>query len=363
MTNSVTDKERATYLCQEIEKLAKRPLRLMEVCGTHTVAIFRAGLRQILPEKIQLVSGPGCPVCVTPTSFIDAAIYYSRQPEMIITTFGDMLRVPGSASSLIREKASGADIRIVYSPLDALTVAKENPEKKVIFLAVGFETTAPTVAATILTAKDQKLANFFILSAHKLVPPALRALLDNHDSRVDGFLLPGNVCAITGEKPYHFLGKEYQIPAVITGFSPLTILEAVYQLVLKLDQGDYMLANRYQEVVRSEGNPVALELLEKVFTPCDTVWRGLGEICCSGLTLSESYRSFAIEETLPFDIGDIRENSLCRCGDVLKGRITPKECPLFGKGCSPGQPVGACMVSVEGTCAAWYKYGNWRWEK
>lgn len=362
MTNNLAEtKQMADFLLRKIDKLA-RPVRLMEVCGTHTVAIFKAGLRQVLPANVELVSGPGCPVCVTSNEYMDIAIRYSQQPNVIITTFGDMLRVPGSGSTLTKEKAKGADIRIVYSPLDSLAIAKANPAKKVVFLAVGFETTAPAIAATILTAKQKGPNNFFVLSAQKLVPPALRALLNDDGAKVDGFLLPGNVCAITGETPFAFLAEEYQMPAVIAGFSPLELLEAIYQLMLKIYTTTPQIGNQYTRIVKTEGNPAARAILEEVYQPCDAVWRGLGNIRLSGLALKESYQSFDIQVNMPIAIKAAPEHPLCRCGEVLRGRISPKECSLFGKACIPEQPVGACMVSVEGTCAAWYKYGSWRWE-
>jgi hydrogenase expression/formation protein HypD len=355
-------RQAADFFTGEIRRLLIRPVRLMEVCGTHTVSIFKAGIRQILPVEVELVSGPGCPVCVTPNEYLDTAIAYSRQPHVILTTFGDMLKVPGSSSSLMTEKAKGADIRIVYSPLESLEIARKNPNKQIVFLAVGFETTAPTVAATILTAEQAGLSNFYVLVSHKLVPPALRALLQSPETQVDGFLLPGHVCAIIGLKPYRFLLDEYHLPAVVAGFEALDILQAVYMLVKQIHNGAPQLENQYRRIVHSAGNPVACATLATVYEPVNTVWRGLGVIPGSGLALREAYLRFDAPTHLPVAVEETREPVGCRCGEVLRGTIKPAACPLFGKNCTPQQPIGSCMVSVEGTCAAWYKYGAGRWQ-
>lgn len=355
-------RQAADFFVHEIKKMTVRPLRLMEVCGTHTVAIFKAGIRQLLPEEVELVSGPGCPVCVTPNRYLDTAIAYSQKQDVIITTFGDMLRVPGSCSSLMAAKAEGADVRIVYSPLDSIEIAKANTGKKVIFLAVGFETTAPTAAATILSAEQAKLNNFFVLSAHKLVPPALKALLAAPHIKVDGFLLPGHVSAIIGLEPYRFLCHDYNIPAVVAGFEPLDILQSVYMLVKQLALGEASIENQYSRIVPQTGNQSARQVLERVYQPADAEWRGLGLINSSGLKLKEAYTSFDAQTNIPIDPGLSREQKGCRCGEVLCGIIKPTACPLFGQSCRPEHPVGACMVSVEGSCAAWYKYGAGRWQ-
>ena len=336
-----------------------RSIRIMEVCGTHTVAIFRAGLRQILPEGIELVSGPGCPVCVTADDYIDAAIAYAGMEDVIITTFGDMLKVPGTHSSLAEVQAQGADVRIVYSPLDALTVAAENPSKQVVFLAVGFETTAPTEAAAVLAAKKQGLQNFFLLSAQKLVPPVMRALLDGGETRVDGFLLPGHVAVVTGTEGFDFLAQDYHIPGVVGGFEPLEILRALQLIVRQIGAGEARIENAYETVVRREGNPVARAAIERVYEPATARWRGLGEIPASGLVMREEYAAFDFACVRPLSIevtGDGRNG--CRCGEVLRGVIVPRDCALFGRACVPEHAIGPCMVSVEGTCAAWYKYGG-----
>ena len=352
----------ANLLIKQIDNLADRPIRLMEVCGTHTVAIFRNGIRQMLPDKVELLSGPGCPVCVTPNSFIDTAIAYSRQSDVILTTFGDMLKVPGSKSSLLEAKSQGRDIRIVYSPLDSLKVAAENIDKKVIFLSVGFETTAPLAAATVKTAKQQGLKNFYLLTAHKVVPPALKALLLNNEAHVDGFLLPGHVSSIIGVQPYAFLSDSYHIPGVVAGFEALDILQSIYMLVKQIHEGEAKIENQYTRAVPKEGNPRAVCLLEEVFELADTEWRGMGMMPNSGLILGGDYRRYDALYALPVEVEKAGEAKGCRCGEVLRGAITPKECPLFGKVCTPESPVGACMVSVEGTCAAWFKYGAGRWQ-
>lgn len=351
----------ADFFTQAITKLAKRPVRLMEVCGTHTVAIFRNGIRQLLPPTVELVSGPGCPVCVTPNEYLDTAIAYSEQDDSIIATFGDMLKVPGSQSTLMAKKAQGADIRIVYSPLDSLAIARENPDKAVIFLAVGFETTAPTAAATLLQAEQQQVDNYFVLSAHKLVPPALRAILTAPDIRVDGFLLPGHTAVISGLAPYQFVASDYQVPAVVTGFEALDILQAIYMLLVQIADGKAELANQYRRVVKPTGNEAARNILQQVYQPAPAVWRGLGEIADSGLVLRPQYSGFDAKVSLPLAAVTTKEPVGCRCGEVLCGRISPEDCPHFGLSCTPDHPVGACMVSVEGACAAWYKYGQGRW--
>ena len=352
----------AAVLIKDIDRLVKQPVRVMEVCGTHTVAIFRAGIRQLLPSQVELVSGPGCPVCVTPNDYLDTAIAYSRCDDVIITTFGDMLRVPGSSSSLRAEKAAGADIRIVYSPLESLDIAASNPGKKIVFLAIGFEATAPTAAATVLTAEKLGLDNFYVLSAHKLVPPALRALLADSKVKVDGFLLPGHVSAIIGEQPYCFLDREYHVPAVIAGFEPLDILQAVYMLVKQIHTGTTVVKNQYSRVVKPGGNPAARQVLAQVYEEADATWRGIGVIPGSGLKVNSKYRHFDARASLPVQVEETCEHAACRCGEVLRGIVKPADCLLFGKSCVPEHPVGSCMVSVEGTCAAWYKYGVGRWQ-
>ena len=356
------EREQAKWLLNEIERLLrpqKKTFRFMEVCGTHTVEIFRAGLRQLLPECVELVSGPGCPVCVTPDSYMDKAIAYAAKSEVIIATFGDMLKVPGSSSSLAEAQADGADVRIVYSPLDSIQLAKENPDKKIIFLAVGFETTAPAEAAAVYMARQQRLKNYFLLAAPKLVPPAMELLLAD-DCRPDGFLLPGHVAVVIGTEPFKAVLDRYEVPGVVAGFEPLQILRAIYEMAAMLAKNRPEVVNAYPGVVKPDGNMQARQLMQEVFSVTDAEWRGLGMLEQSGLKLSTEYRDFDIEEMMPVSVTLTAKKSACRCGEVLRGRITPPQCPLFGKVCTPLTAKGPCMVSVEGVCAAWYKYGRGR---
>ena len=339
------------------EKLDK-PLRIMEVCGTHTMSIFRHGIRQLLPKNIELVSGPGCPVCVTDDSYMDKAIAYANREDVIITTFGDMLTVPGSNSSLAEAKANGADIRIIYSPLDSIGIAKENSDKKVVFLAVGFETTAPTAAALTLAAKNDNINNLFLLSSQKLVPPALKLLLDDDEVKVDGFLLPGHVAVIIGLEPFQFVAKDYRIPGVVAGFEANEILSAIYLILAMLESDDIKILNAYKNVVKDEGNSVARDTVDIVYEKTDALWRGIGKIPLSGLKMRQSFAEFDIEQQLPIIMPITSKKTACRCGEVLKGIVTPKDCPLFAKACAPTHAIGPCMVSVEGVCAAYYKYGR-----
>ena len=359
---TIKEKELSARLLEEIKSLTagrEHPLRLMEVCGTHTVSIFRAGLRQLLPAEVELVSGPGCPVCVTPDGYMNAAIAYAGMEDVIVATFGDMLKVPGSSSSLAEAMARGGDVRIVYSPLDAITIAKENPGKKVVFLAVGFETTAPTAAAAVLTAERENVGNFFLLPAQKLVPPAIRALLADEDARIDGFLLPGHVAVVTGSESFSFLAEEYHLPGVVAGFSPTELLRGIYRLVRQAMAGEARIENEYRSVVRAGGNPAAQKMMHQVYETCAAEWRGLGTIPASGLRLRDAYRRFDVSQTRPLDLPSAPpKKSGCRCGEVLRGKITPKECPLFEKVCVPEHAAGPCMVSAEGVCAAWHKYGG-----
>ncbi|MBR2775010.1 MAG: hydrogenase formation protein HypD [Selenomonadaceae bacterium] len=351
-------------LVKRIETLAKgkKKLRLMEVCGTHTVAIFRSGIRQVLPENVELVSGPGCPVCVTNDDYIDKAIEYTRE-GFIVATFGDMLKVPGSRSSLAEAQAEGGDVRIVYSPLDCVRLAKENPRAKVIFLAVGFETTAPTAAATVLAAKAQGIRNLFMLSAQKLVPPALRFLLKDTSVKVDGFLLPGHVAVVIGADAFKFLADEFKIPSAVGGFEAEEILIALVSLLKQIDSGRVEVTNDYCSVVKAEGNVAAQKILAQVYEVADVSWRGMGMIPASGLRMRDEFAAFDIERVEPVAIERADKKTACHCGEVLRGLINPIECPLFGKACQPLHAIGPCMVSVEGVCAAWFKYGgnNFTW--
>ncbi|MGD2092460.1 MAG: hydrogenase formation protein HypD [Candidatus Aminicenantes bacterium] len=328
-------------------------VKIMEVCGTHTVAIHRYGIQRLLSENVKLVSGPGCPVCVTPETFIDEAVFLARQ-GFLITTFGDMIRVPGSHSSLEKERAQGHDIKIVYSPLDALGMA-ETSKKDVVFLSVGFETTIPGIAVTVKQAKERGIRNFYFLTANRIVPPALIALIQG-DSRLDGFILPGHVSTVLGKKGYGFL-KDYHVPGVIAGFEPVDIVSSIILLLKSIRQKEAVVVNNYKRVVRDEGNPKSQAVIKAVFEETDAEWRGIGVIGKSGLQLNKQYEALDIRNKVEIKTEKARGHSGCRCGDVLRGWIDPPECPLFGKVCTPDSPIGPCMVSSEGSCSAWYKYG------
>ena len=345
-------------LLSAIEALGDRPMTLMEVCGTHTMAIARSGLKSLLPGNIRLLSGPGCPVCVTPAEVIDGVLELAMEKNVILTTYGDMLRVPGSnpGDSLLRRRALGAQVEIVYSPVDAVTLAKENPGREVVFLGVGFETTAPGTAAAVQMAREQGVENFSLLSMLKTVEPALRALIAMEGFQVDGFLCPGHVASIIGEGGFRFLPEEYGLPGVIAGFAPEEILLAVYRLAKQLTEGQARLENAYPRAVRPEGNPLARSMLENCFEPRRDLWRGLGSIDNSGLALRPELASFDAEKKFGLTAAPAAKPTACRCGDVICGRLGPEECPLFGRRCTPEDPVGPCMVSSEGACAAAYKY-------
>ena len=331
-------------------------IRLMEVCGTHTVALARAGIRSILPDGIKLVSGPGCPVCVTANEDIDTVIALSRLDDVIITTFGDMTRVPGSTSSLNEEKAAGRDIRIVYSPLDGLRCAQENPDREVIFVGVGFETTTPLIASTIKRAKLAGVNNFSVFAAHKTVPHTLEALVNDPEVAIDALILPGHVSTIIGRTPYEFLAQRYGIPGCIMGFEPIDLLGGIAILLRMLARGEAEIVNDYRRGVQDEGNVDAQATIDEAFEPCDATWRGLGLIPDSGYKLRDEYAAFdALAKFAPV-VEPTIEPKGCRCGDVLRGVMDPSECPLFATACSPEHPIGPCMVSSEGSCAAFYKY-------
>lgn len=361
------DEFRNSEITRALADILKRcdgaPVSIMEVCGTHTMALFRYGIRDLLPGSIRLVSGPGCPVCVTPVSFIDAAIEIAARKDVIAASFGDLLKVPGSSSSLAQEKAGGADVRIVYSPLDVLNMAAENPDKKVVFISVGFETTAPVSALTVLRAQENDLRNFSVLSANKTMPAALKLLAKERlsgdgPSKLDGFLYPGHVSAITGTAMYDELSEDCGMPGVVTGFEPTDIIHALITLAGIIRRGESRVVNEYSRVVRKEGNPAALAKLYEVFEPCPAVWRGLGEIEGSGLKIRDKYGRFDAWKVFGVRASIGKEPAGCRCGDVLKGAVTPDACGLFDRACTPEKPIGACMVSSEGTCAAYYRYGR-----
>lgn len=351
----VSDKSYKEYLLQEICSV-KRPAALMEVCGTHTMAIARSGIRNLLPAGFKLLSGPGCPVCVTSQGDIDAVIELVGQPDITLVTFGDMMRVPGTNSSLQEERSRGADIRVAYSPLDALEIARKNPQREVVFLGIGFETTAPAVGITVEQAACEHLPNFSVFSLHKLVPPALEIIFSDPDIRVDGLICPGHVSAVIGVDPYKILAQKYHKPCVVTGFETIDILEGLVMLLRQLQSDRAVAEIQYRRVVKNEGNKVARETLERVFKPTDARWRGMGLIPDSGLELQDNYQEF--DACKRFAIPQIEDLPIkgCSCGDVLTGKITPHDCVLFGKACTPLKPVGPCMVSHEGACAAYYRY-------
>ena len=350
------DAEISQQLIAKIKSISTRDVRLMEVCGTHTVSIFRSGIRSVLPQTISLLSGPGCPVCVTDQAEIDTFIELARVDDVIITTFGDLMRVPGTKSSLQKEKADGRDIRVVYSTFDALEIARKNSAKNVVFLGVGFETTAPTIAAAVLSAAQTGLKNFSVICAHKLVPPALQALMAAADVRIDGFILPGHVSVIIGLNAYRPFFDQYQIPCVVAGFEPIDILQTIAMLVEMLESGRPALENAYPRAVTREGNIKAQQILGEIFEPADACWRGIGVIPLSGLRIREKYAAHDAQKLFDVQVPDAETPKGCACGEILIGTKTPPECALYKKTCTPMDPVGPCMVSTEGTCAAYYKY-------
>ena len=351
------DPELARGLIDSIAKLApERDVTLMEVCGTHTVTIARNGIRSLMPEHVHLSSGPGCPVCVTSNRDIDAVIALSRIPGVTIATFGDMTRVPGSTSSLLKEQAAGRSVQICYSPLDALTLAKQNPNQQIVFVGVGFETTTPLVASIILRAARDNVKNFSVFSAHKNMPGALETLVNDPSLKLDALILPGHVCTITGTKPFEFLAKKYGIPGVVTGFEAADVLQGIAMLTRQLHEGRADIEIAYARGVMAQGNPTALAAIDEVFETCPATWRGLGEIPDSGYRIREKYAQFDALRRFQPEIEPTIEPKGCRCGDVLRARMAPNECPLFRKVCTPENPVGPCMVSSEGSCAAYFRY-------
>jgi len=350
------DAELARAVIDRIHRRSRSHVRLMEFCGGHTVAIMKHGLRQLLPETVEMLSGPGCPVCVTANRDLDKAIALAREPGVIITTFGDMLRVPGSRSSLQKVRADGADVRVVYSTLDALQIARENPEKAVVFIGIGFETTAPTVAASIINADEDGITNYYVLSMHKLCPPVIKALLDCGEVKLDGLICPGHVSAVIGSHPWEFAAADYGIACVVSGFEPLDILQSVAMLVDQLERGEPMVDIAYRRGVRPEGNVRAQELMNAVFEFSPATWRGIGTVPDSGLRLRKEYERFDAEFAFDIEPGQTLEHKGCLCGDILRGVKTPLECKLFRTSCTPEHPVGPCMVSSEGSCASYYHY-------
>lgn len=345
-------------LVEGIHRTVTRPWTIMEICGGQTHAIVRHGIDLLLPKTLTLVHGPGCPVCVTPVELIDRAVAIASLPDVLFTSFGDMLRVPGSQRDLLSVKAAGGDVRIVYSPLDAVRLAKEHPGKRVVFFAVGFETTAPANAMAVVEARRQGVSNFSVLSAHVLVPPAMEAILSSPDNRIRGFLAAGHVCTVMGFEEYIPLAERYRTPIVITGFEPVDILQGILLVVTQLEGGRATVENQYARVVRREGNPAARALLREVFETSNRTWRGIGMIPQSGYRLKESLRAFDAEHVFPMDHGETQESPLCIAGKVLQGLARPHECSAFGGDCTPEHPLGAPMVSSEGACAAYYRYGR-----
>lgn len=350
--------ELAEKLVDRIRRRSTKPVRVMEFCGGHTVSIFKYGIRQLLPDTIEMLSGPGCPVCVTSNADLDRAIALARFPDVIITSFGDMIRVPGSYTSLQAARAEGCDIRIVYSVMDALDIARDNPDRPVIFVGIGFETTAPTIAAGILQAEQENLGNFFVLSLCKVCPPIMKSILDLGEVRLNGIVCPGHVSAVIGSEPYRFIVEDYSIACVVSGFEPVDILLCVDMLVEQIEKKDYKVEIAYRRGVKPEGNLQAVKLMNEVFEPADADWRGIGIVPASGLRLRGRFERFNAGNQFEIDPGPVQEHKGCLCGSILRGVSTPPECALFRTTCTPEHPVGPCMVSSEGSCATYYQYGD-----
>lgn len=355
------DRQKIQQIVAEMNAVAAgRPrMQLMEICGTHTVALFRTGVKSMMPPNVKLVSGPGCPVCVTSSAYMDAACELAGRPGVTICTYGDMVRVPGKKGSLEHARGRGADVMVVYSARDAVAAARQKPARQIVFLAVGFETTTPATAAAVLEAQRDGLENFFILPAHKLVVPALQALLAGQDTvPIDGFLCPGHVSVIIGAGAYRPIAAQYHKPCVVTGFEPIGMLQGILGLIRQVAQGRADVENAYGVAVSEEGNAIAQRMIDQVFQPAPAMWRALGTIPGSGLDLREPYRRFDAFRQFGVTLGEDYEYGGCLCGQVIQGKIDPPACPLFAKRCTPITPIGPCMVSSEGTCAAWYKYGR-----
>jgi len=351
------DNEWITIIAGKIQKFRQRDYVFMEVCGGHTMAIKRFGINSLLPPNIRLISGPGCPVCVTSKSFIDKAIAYSQLDNTIITSYGDLMRVPGSTCSLEKIKTSGADIRSVYSAFEVLEIARASPDKKIIFLAIGFETTAPGTAVLVREAEKSRINNLFILSAHKIMPPAMEAIIKD-GTRLDGFICPGHVSAVAGAKIFDFIPAQYGLPCVVSGFEPLDLLQSILMLIIQSEQKKPKVEIQYSRAVTWNGNEIARDQIKNMFDLNDEWWRGFGIIKKSGLRLKDKFSGFDMEKVYPLSISDLDEDTPCICGEILKGLKTPLECVLFAKKCTPDDPVGACMVTSEGTCHAYYKYNR-----
>lgn len=352
------DPELVEHFLNEIRKTVTRPWTIMEVCGGQTHSLVKNGLLSMLPEKVRMVHGPGCPVCVTPLHLIDKAVYLAEEKKVILCSYGDMIRVPGSKNSLLDAKAAGADIRILYSPLEAVKVAQDNPDKEVVFFAVGFETTAPANALSVIQAKRLGLTNYSILTSHVLVPPAMEAIINDDTNVVQGFLAAGHVCTIMGMSEYYPLVEKYKIPMVVTGFEPVDLLQGIAMLVRQLENGEYKLENQYSRVVNEDGNPSARNTIAQVFESSHREWRGIGMIPDSGLELREDYSAYDASKKFNVSIPKAEENKDCIAGQILRGLKKPHECSQFGKRCTPSNPLGAPMVSSEGACAAYYHYSH-----
>ena len=360
------DPEKARMLVDEITAITKqleisqqRPIQLMEFCGGHTHTIFRYGIEQMLPKSIELIHGPGCPVCVLPMGRVDDCVTLAERPNVIFTTFGDAMRVPGSKKSLLQAKADGADIRMVYSPLDALNLARKHPEKEVIFFALGFETTMPSTALTVLQAEQDNIKNFSLFCNHITTVPTIKAILDSPDMKIDGFLAPGHVSMVVGARPFDFVAETYEKPIVVTGFEPLDILQSIWMLLKQLNEKRHDVENQYARIVPENGNEPAMDALSKVFELREFFeWRGLGSIDHSGVKMRDAYAAYDAEQKFTVPNLKIADPKSCQCGEVLKGVIRPWECKIFGTQCNPETPMGALMVSTEGACAAYYNFGN-----
>lgn len=351
------DKTLVSKLVKAINEYDGKQIKIMEVCGTHTMAISRFGIRSILPDNIKLISGPGCPVCVTPSFYIKAAIELSQREDVIITTFGDMMRIPYKGNSLLYEKALGRDIRMVYSPLDCLQIAQDHPDKKVIFLSVGFETTIPVIALSVIEAYQKGISNFWILTANKTMPEVMKMLSADKEISVDGYIYPGHISTIIGTSLFEELADQFGISGTVAGFDPVDILGAIYSIVTNIQNNDRKVENLYSRVVSAKGNAIAMEKINEVFEVCDSLWRGIGVIPKSGRKLNHKYSNFDAWSLLNSSENEQDEEpNGCKCGDILKGKCIPYECKLYGKACTPENPIGSCMVSSEGTCAAYYKY-------
>ena len=352
------DPELAQQFLEEIHNTVTRPWKIMEVCGGQTHSLVKHGIINVLPEEITMIHGPGCPVCVTPLELIDKAVHLAQEEGVILCSFGDMLRVPGSQKSLLQAKAEGADIRILYSPLEAVNLAKENPDREVVFFAVGFETTAPANALSVLHAQRQGIKNYSILTSHVLVPPAMEAVINDDESHIDAFLAAGHVCTIMGLEEYYPIVEKYKVPIVATGFEPVDILHGILMTVKQLEAGEHRLENQYSRVVKAEGNPEAMKVIYQVFEADDRAWRGIGVIPQSGYEVRESLKDYDANLKFNIPIDKVEEPKECIAGQVLKGIKKPHQCPAFGKKCTPQNPLGAPMVSSEGACAAYYNFSN-----